>query len=387
MFFALPLTIRPRRTLAVVPGVDEVSGGVLGASLSLAAVPGVDEVSGGLFGASLFPWLAMLYFIGHPKTQAPQGVTFGLAFLLVFVFGSIPAALQAGQFGVSLADSDWLHGSAESLLAITNCVVVLGFRAALVDEERNLSWAWACACLSLLTVFLHAGSTVHAPWLFVESNWYASEPANALSLATWVIHTSSLVEWLVAMGLCWRYADYKGVPQYKGVTWGMLPLHSSGIVACAYHVFFNAPSLAWLVTLQAFLTCVGNTTMAFACWRLATAQGWTTKDLIKWEDERPSPRTQSTPQFDERKSLPGWEDLGDAWNADSDANFVLKLVGLSLASAVIVKALPGLVPPDTLASFLDAPLPLDAAAAALVVVPTTLNVLKWRKRSATKLVF
>lgn len=366
MFFVLPAAIRPPRPLQ--------------------AVPGVDEVAGGLFGASLFPWLSMLYFVGHPKTRAPPGVTFGLAFLLVFVFGSIPAALQAGQFGVSLADSDWLHGSAESLLAITNCVVVLGFRAALQNEERKLAvGAWACGCVSLLTTFFHSG--VHEPWLFVESSWYATEPVNALSLATWVIHTSSLVEWLVAMGLCWRYAEYTGVPQYKGVTWGMLPLHSSGIVACTYHVFFNAPSLAWLVTLQAFLTCVGNTTMAFACWRLAKAQGWTPDDLLKWEGEPRRTAKESTLEVDERESLPGWEDLGDAWNADSDANFVLKLVGLSFASAVLVKALPGFVPPDTLGSFLDAPLPLDAAAAALVLVPTTLNVLKWRNRSGGAPVF
>ncbi|EOD26959.1 hypothetical protein EMIHUDRAFT_59778, partial [Emiliania huxleyi CCMP1516] len=85
-----------------------------------------------LFGASLFPWLAMLYWLKHPTVGAPPGVTFGLTFLLAFVFGSIPAAIGAGAlFGVSLADADWLHGSAESLLAITNCVVVFGFRDAI----------------------------------------------------------------------------------------------------------------------------------------------------------------------------------------------------------------------------------------------------------------
>ena len=91
-----------------------------------------DDLAGSLFGASLFPWLAMLYWLKHPTVAAPPGVAFGLTFLLAFVFGTIPATIGAGAlYGVSLADADYLHGAAESLLAITNCVVVLGFRDAL----------------------------------------------------------------------------------------------------------------------------------------------------------------------------------------------------------------------------------------------------------------
>ena len=33
------------------------------------------------------------------------------------------------------------------------------------------------------------------------------EPANALSVPCWIIHVSSLVEFLVAMGFCWRWGD------------------------------------------------------------------------------------------------------------------------------------------------------------------------------------
>jgi len=44
------------------------------------------------------------------QVGAPPGVTFGLIFLLAFVFGSIPAAIGAGAlYGVSLADADWLR--------------------------------------------------------------------------------------------------------------------------------------------------------------------------------------------------------------------------------------------------------------------------------------
>ena len=36
------------------------------------------------------------------------------------------------------------------------------------------------------------------------------EPDNALSFPTWVIHISSVIEWIVAMGLVWRYAEVTG---------------------------------------------------------------------------------------------------------------------------------------------------------------------------------
>ena len=174
-----------------------------------------DELAGSLFGASLFPWLAMLYWLKHPLVKAPSGVSFGLTYLLAFVFGSIPAAIGAGaMYGVSLADSDYLHGAAESLLAITNCVVVLGFRAALApgassstDGTDDASTArlrtvatalGGLAALSAVFVVASGGASVHVPWLGgignLPSSVWAEEPANALSVPTWIIHTSSLVE-------------------------------------------------------------------------------------------------------------------------------------------------------------------------------------------------
>ena len=93
-------------------------------------------------------------------------------------------------------------------------------------------------------------AAAHAPWLNGVGNLdNVNEPINALSIPTWIIHTSSLVEWLVAMGLAWRYADVVNRQEWKGVTWGMLPLHTSGIVACCYHLFYNAPELSWCVAL------------------------------------------------------------------------------------------------------------------------------------------
>ena len=69
-----------------------------------------------------------------PEDAGAARRCFGLTYLLAFVLGSIPAAIVAVARRASLADADWLHGAAESLLAATNCVVVLGFRDALAGK-------------------------------------------------------------------------------------------------------------------------------------------------------------------------------------------------------------------------------------------------------------
>jgi hypothetical protein len=116
----------------------------------------------------------------------------------------------------------------------------------------------------------------------------------------------------------WRYAEATGNAKWKGLAWGMVPSHASGIAACTYHVFYNAKVIVPLVTLQvsrdtfcccwrfcwaprllfieplpppldpplvsallseAFLTLLGNAALAFACYRLAVSNGWTLAEL------------------------------------------------------------------------------------------------------------
>lgn len=69
------------------------------------------------------------------------------------------------------------------------------------------------------------------------------EPSNALSLPTWAVHTSSVIEWVTAMGLMWKYAQVTGNDTWKGMTWGMLPCMGSALCACTWHFFYNAPEL------------------------------------------------------------------------------------------------------------------------------------------------
>lgn len=70
-----------------------------------------------------------------------------------------------------------------------------------------------------------------------------SEPANALSLPTWAIHVSSVVEWITAMALVWQYGEKSGFESWKGLSWGMVPLLGGAFCACTWHFFYNSESL------------------------------------------------------------------------------------------------------------------------------------------------
>ncbi|KAL6848911.1 hypothetical protein ACP4OV_021494 [Aristida adscensionis] len=95
--------------------------------------PTVDSqsVASQLFAASLFPYLGFLYFMTRSKT-APGLTLFGFYFLLAFV-----GATTKVHYGTSLSNVDWLHGTAESLLTLTNLFIVLGLRGALRKLEED----------------------------------------------------------------------------------------------------------------------------------------------------------------------------------------------------------------------------------------------------------
>ncbi|RZM74706.1 DUF3593 domain-containing protein [Leptolyngbya iicbica] len=90
-----------------------------------------------LFAMSLFPYLGFLFFVTR-SGQTPRLALVGFYFLLVFVVITIPAGIYAQQaYGAELANVDWLHGSAESFLTISNILVVLGFRQVVVQRQRE----------------------------------------------------------------------------------------------------------------------------------------------------------------------------------------------------------------------------------------------------------
>lgn len=397
----------PSELVASASATLNLSSGLDSLSQALSMTPNqADALAGPLFGASLFPYLAFLYFLSRPQAACPKGVTVGFATCLLFVFLTIPAAIAAKvMYGVSLADSDWLHGSAESLLTLTNLVTVVAFRQALQAKEQKATVIPASvtsykpvvavvvvgtllAALSAAVPALASDTTVHTPYLYglldLPQGWLASsntQPDNALSIPCWIIHISSLVEFLVAMGFCWRWADVAEQPQWKGLTWGLLPLHSSGITACTYHLFYNQISI--LIPLQALLTTIGNTTAAYAAWRIAQSAGWRPTWLPAewqfWSDEIAQAQQEEVAakqqelQQEPSASFVGFEDLGQALAADNDYSFLAKLfVGSALASYVIKYG----------EVYFDFPFEANVfAGLSFILIPSLLNAYKWNQRS------
>ncbi|MDJ0651173.1 MAG: DUF3593 domain-containing protein [Xenococcaceae cyanobacterium MO_188.B19] len=90
-----------------------------------------------LFALSLFPYLGFLWFITR-SGQTPRLALIGFYVLLVFVAVTIPAGIYAKvHYGEMLANVDWLHGSAESFLTLSNILVVLGFRQAILEHKNK----------------------------------------------------------------------------------------------------------------------------------------------------------------------------------------------------------------------------------------------------------
>jgi hypothetical protein len=157
-----------------------------------------------------------------------------------------------------------------------------------------------------------------------------TEPANALSIPTWAIHFSSVFEFLLAMQLVWKFSETTQNERWKGLTWGMLPLHASGICACTYHFFYNPSVLQWLVSMQAGFTCLGNITCAIAAYRIAISNGWT------FDEVNPFPQSSTSPKgliADAIAVTP--LQVKDA--TESNAVLAAKLVALTVVSSYVMK--------------------------------------------------
>jgi|Transcript_4002 hypothetical protein len=356
-----------------------------------------EQIEGALFGASLAPYLVFLYFLQKEASAAPRGVVFGFKFLLAFVFGTIPFAIYAKvEYDEILANCDVIHGVAESLLTLTNVFIVLGFRQGLREAHGDagqkmktsmgdIGAALFCALVVSNAVFGGASEVmaanpdgVVAAW---DSQWPRLEPANALSLPTWVIHVSSLVEWLIAMGLAWEYAEVVKRPAWKGLTWGMVPCHASGIAACTFHLFYNAPALNSVVAMQALLTVIGNSTCAIAAYRICKEGERLQCEVVAADeadkadkaDDIQSARDETLEISMGSESMKGWEDLSATWASDSDAVLLLKLALVSTAVSAFVKWGSLVV---------DFPFePNVALAFGIIFIPTLLNCAKWAELS------
>lgn len=88
----------------------------------------------------------------------------------------------------------------------------------------------------------------------------------ALSIPTWIIHISSVLEWIAAIWLVWSYGEASHNRSWRALSFGMLPALVSAMCACTWHFFENNPQLEWLVITQAATTLIGNCTLMLAGW-------------------------------------------------------------------------------------------------------------------------
>ena len=155
------------------------------------------DLASNLFASSLFPYLAMLYFLSRPQTKTPALANFGFQFLLVFVFATIPAGIIAKtNYHDILANVDVLHGVAESFLTLTNLIIISGFRAtrSVSAPESGGFSAFGFGrdeVTAVLLLLAFSAVTLSAPLLGLSAH---EEPWNALSIPTWIVHSSSLIE-------------------------------------------------------------------------------------------------------------------------------------------------------------------------------------------------
>ena len=316
------------------------------------------NLAGLFFQASLLPYLLFLYFLSFRANRISSLANFGFQFILIFVISTIPSGIiSKSVYGYSLADTDWLHGGAESLLTMANVLIVLGLKQAMTTTTmtespptlvlgRNIALSIAGLFVTTMAIgpsILHLEG--HTPFLsgignlpldLVQSLSFVShsEPANALSIPTWAIHFSSVIEYVFAMTLVWDYSVTTRNPKWKGMTWGMLPLHASGICACTYHFFYNPSSLQFLVTSQAGLTLLGNITLMIAAFRIASSNGWTLNEL------NPLPRPPTSPiglVADGIAAMPLDVQPMEESNYDATPILAAKLLGLTLALSYVVK--------------------------------------------------
>ena len=85
-----------------------------------------------------------------------------------------------------------------------------------------------------------------------------------LSLGTWIIHISSVLEWILAIFIVNKISNYKNFEGFFWLGLAMIPNLIGAMCAITWHIYDNNIDLYGLVTLQGIFTTIGNTTLAIA---------------------------------------------------------------------------------------------------------------------------
>ena len=85
-----------------------------------------------------------------------------------------------------------------------------------------------------------------------------------LSFGTWLIHISSVIEWIVTIFVINKISEFKKYYVFFWLSIAMVPNLIGAMCAITWHIYDNQDALYGLVTLQGIFTFIGNTTLALA---------------------------------------------------------------------------------------------------------------------------
>ena len=85
-----------------------------------------------------------------------------------------------------------------------------------------------------------------------------------LSFGTWLIHISSVIEWIVAIFVIKKISTYEEYNLFFWLSLAMIPNLIGAMCAITWHIYDNQENLYGLVSLQGIFTLIGNSTLALA---------------------------------------------------------------------------------------------------------------------------
>jgi len=85
-----------------------------------------------------------------------------------------------------------------------------------------------------------------------------------LSFGTWLIHISSVIEWIFAILVINKISTYKKYNLFFWLSLAMVPNFIGAMCAITWHIYDNQEYLYGLVSLQGIFTLLGNSTLALA---------------------------------------------------------------------------------------------------------------------------
>ena len=89
-----------------------------------------------------------------------------------------------------------------------------------------------------------------------------------LSFGTWLIHISSVIEWIFTIFVINKISKYKKYNLFFWLSLAMVPNLIGAMCAITWHIYDNQEDLYGLVSLQGIFTLIGNSTLALAAIRI-----------------------------------------------------------------------------------------------------------------------